>query len=296
MSAGLPKEIESGIKTTFEKKGIRLTTQLQFSGSTGGCINEGGVIKTSVGPFFVKWNSRNKFPGMFAAESTGLKLLSKSRGLHIPEVIAVGEVGAFQFLILSHIESAKKNEFYWEELGEGLADLHRITSPSYGLDHNNFIGSLDQENTPSTSWIQFFIHQRLEKQLKLMEHNGYEGNNLRSRMERFYNKLPDLLCEEKPALLHGDLWSGNIMSNQFGKPCLIDPAVYFGHREVDLAMTRLFGGFAAEFYSSYRNAYPLENGFEDRLKIYTLYPLMVHVNLFGSSYLSQVNNILDRFS
>ncbi|MEM9024402.1 MAG: fructosamine kinase family protein, partial [Bacteroidota bacterium] len=164
------------------------------------------------------------------------------------------------------------------------------------LERNNYIGSLPQTNTPRPDWTSFFIEQRLEAQCRMARDAGAIGPELLRAFDRAFHRLDGFFPEEPAALLHGDLWMGNFLCTSDGKPMLIDPAVYGGHREMDLAMTRLFGGFAPAFYQSYADTYPLENGWEERVPIANLYPLMVHVNLFGGHYVQQVAQCLRRFA
>lgn len=277
------------------KAGSPVTLQ-DFSFVGGGCINHGGVLEASSGKFFLKWNSATRFPGMFGAEARGLGLLSEANVLRVPTVIGFDEANEYQFLVMEYIEQNGRSPLYWEHLGQGLAALHRVSSGHLGLDHNNYIGSLPQFNASRSSWVDFFIQQRLQVQVQLMNENGMADGTLLNRFERLYKKLPSLLPEEKPSLLHGDLWSGNLITDEKGEPCIIDPAVYYGHREADLAMTRLFGSFEEAFYRSYHEAFPLLKGYEQRFDLYNLYPLLVHVNLFGSAYISQVKTILHQFT
>jgi fructosamine-3-kinase len=291
----VPEAIQQGVVSLLKQNIGDTITLKDFSFTGGGCINNGGKLTTSHGTYFLKWNDAAKFPNMFRAEAKGLKLLAESKSIYIPEVIGTGEAGSFQFLVLDFIHASHRGRHYWRDFGAQLAALHRNTSSSFGLDHNNYIGSLSQQNTPCTSWIDFFIHNRLDAQIRLAERAALIDKSHRRNFETLYTQLPDLLPTEKPALLHGDLWSGNIMVNQHGAPGLIDPAVYFGHREMDIAMTQLFGGFNPEFLEVYHEAFPLAPGVKDRLQLYNLYPLLVHVNLFGGDYLAQVNSILRRF-
>jgi protein-ribulosamine 3-kinase len=263
-----------------------------FSFCAGGCINHGGKLNTSAGDLFLKWNDAEKFTGMFAAEAKGLKLLRDTHAIHVPEVVAVGGTGSWQFLLMEFIDEKPGAGRYWADLGEQLALLHRHTASAFGLDHDNYIGSLAQLNTPAEKWVDFFITQRLDVQVKLAASNGKLRPETIRQFESLYKKLPEILPEEKPSLLHGDLWSGNLITNIKGGPCLIDPAAYYGNREAEIAFTRLFGGFAAEFYDVYNTAFALQPGHAERYNIYNLYPLMVHVNLFGGGYLSQVVSIL----
>ena len=268
-------------------------TVRNFSFASGGCINHGGKVTTSSGTYFLKWNDLKKYPGMFAAEARGLSLLRGAAAVWVPEVIHVGVPAPFQYLLLQNIEAGRQGTKYWVKFGSGLAAIHKKSSGRFGLDHDNYIGSLPQKNKLRPSWVEFFIEQRLRPQLHMATERGKVNAEVLRKFDLFYIKAPSLFPDEPPALLHGDLWGGNIMTNSQGEPCLIDPAVYYGHREADLAMTQLFGGFHPSFLDSYDEAYPLQPGYEDRLDIYNLYPLLVHVNLFGGGYLSQVLAILD---
>jgi protein-ribulosamine 3-kinase len=289
MLTAIPAEIAKDIGTRMN------VNILDFSFIGGGCINNGGKLTTSAGTFFLKWNDALKYPGMFEAESKGLTILSDTQAIHIPRIMINGQTRSFQYIAIEFIASQKKQTNYWEALGRSLAALHRVSSRAFGLDHNNYIGSLRQINTWHPRWVDFFIEQRLEAQLKLAVHKHLADATLVKQFQNLFKKLPDLLPNEKPSLLHGDLWAGNLIADEHGMPCLIDPAVYFGHREIELAFTQLFGGFDSEFYQSYEETFPLEPGFSQRADLYNLYPLLVHANLFGSSYIAQVRTVLNRY-
>jgi len=261
----------------------------------GGCINHAHQIETNHGNYFMKWNDATAYPGMFESEAKGLQLLRSVNAIYIPEVIATGQSGNTSYIILEWIESGKRKKDFWHNFGEHLAKLHRHTSTRFGLDHDNYIGSLSQSNRQHKNWIEFFIHERIEPQLKLASGNGQLATSLTSILANLENKLAEIIPKEAPALLHGDLWNGNYMIAPDGSACLIDPAVYYGHREMDLAMTKLFGGFDPGFYEAYNETFTLQKGFESRIDIYNLYPLLVHVNLFGGGYVGQVRRILQRF-
>lgn len=293
MITHVPASVLEGVKRVLDIHDFPHLKEFTFSG--GGCINHGGKLSTATGDFFLKWNDAQKFPGMFEAESKGLQLLSQPAAIHIPNVIGCGEEGSFQFLVLEFIEQKSRTKNYWQLLGERLAKLHGQHSDTFGLDHDNYIGSLPQKNDRDTSWTNFFIEKRLTVQLNLAESSGEVSASFRKKFEKLFLKLASLLPEEKPALLHGDLWSGNLIADEKGEPCLIDPAVYYGNREADLAMTKLFGGFDSQFYDCYNEAFPLQKGSERRLDLYNLYPLLVHMNLFGGTYKRSVENILDDF-
>jgi fructosamine-3-kinase len=262
----------------------------------GGCINHGGKIITNAGSYFVKWNDATRFPTMFAAEAHGLSLLGKQKTIDIPKVILTDSVENFQFIVIEWIEPTQNSKAYWQTLGSQLASLHRKTSDAFGLDHDNYIGSLKQVNTQKSNWIDFFIENRLDVQLRLAVDQQKLDNNTIAKFNSLHEKLNRILPEEKPSLLHGDLWRGNLITNTNGDPCLIDPAIYYGHREAEIAFTKMFGGFQDAFYDSYNSEFPLQQGFESRVDIYNLYPLLVHVNLFGGGYAGQVKNILDHFT
>lgn len=261
----------------------------------GGSINETVKLKTDQGIFFAKWNDAKRFPEMLDSESKGLLLLKTVNEIKVPEVITQKTIGNTQYLILECIESSVMTKNFWNDFGKSLAKLHRRTSEKHGLDHDNYIGSLPQSNRQHVSWIEFFILERLEPQIKLARDTRRINNSTIQQFNKLFSKLQNIFPAEKPSLLHGDLWSGNFMVGGKGEPVLIDPAVYYGHREMDLGMTKLFGGFASGFYQSYNEEFPLEKEWRKRTNICNLYPLMVHVNLFGGGYAGQVENILRRF-
>lgn len=256
---------------------------------SGGDINDAFKVGLSDGRrLFVKAH-RAAPPGMFQREAEGLAFLREgagSGGLLIPQVIAQRE----NFLVLQLLEAGPRVDA--EALGRGLAQLHRSGAPCFGLLEDNFIGTLPQRNSPMPSWAEFYGERRLLAQANLPGARQLLGRHERKRLERLITNLPQLLGPpEPPARLHGDLWGGNFLATKEG-PALVDPAVYGGHREVDLAMMRLFGGFAPEVFEAYREEFPLAPGAAERVALYQLYPLLVHLNLFGSSYASQVSRVI----
>jgi fructosamine-3-kinase len=262
----------------------------------GGDINRAFAVTFADGRrLFVKTNAHEP-ADMFAAEARGLAWLAEARELRVPGVVAAGA----GFLALELVVSAAPARDFDERLGRGLAALHRFGAAGFGLDHDNFIGRLPQSNaaTPG-AWPEFFRARRLAPQLQRAVDAGLASSRLQRGMERLFAALDDdaaalLGPAEPPARLHGDLWGGNLLCDETGAPCLCDPAVYGGHREVDLAMMRLFGGFGARVFDAYAEAWPLADGYAARVPLYQLYPLMVHVNLFGGGYVGQVEALVDR--
>ena len=287
----LKKSVEYTLTSQFEKQ-VEIS---EIRSIGGGCINEAYCLKTTIGKYFIKYNSASAYPGMFEKEAAGLKILCDTDTIATPEVIGTIETGKFSYLLLQQIEPGIPGRNFWNDFGTKLADLHRNTSASFGLDHDNYIGSLVQENNPHPDFFSFFISQRIEPQLKEARNKGAFSQSETRYFDSLFNSLHNIIPVEKPALIHGDLWSGNYMVSANGSPCLIDPAVYFGHREADIAMTKLFGGFQPEFYHAYNASWPMEKNWEKRMDIFNLYPLLVHVNLFGGSYARQVLQIIRQF-
>lgn len=272
----------------------RLSTNiLSISKLSGGDINEVHFIKTPKGDFVVKINDKNSYPDMLSKEALGLNLLSKA-GVSIPKVIDQFEQGDKQFIILSYIIQKTKQKDFWLQFGEDLSSLHQNGALSFGLNYDNYIGSLVQENIFKSSWEHFFIECRIRPMVRMAYDKGLLDKAHLQKFENFFRIFNDLIPKEKPSLLHGDLWSGNLLCGEGQKPIFIDPAVYYGHREVDLAMTKMFGGFDPLFLARYNEIYPLVKGWEKRLEIHNLYPNLVHLNLFGSSYLVNIEQTLEK--
>lgn len=258
----------------------------------GGSIADSSVVTTASGQrFFLKQGFDND---MFLREAEGLRELAKPGVLKVPEVIEADR----DFLLLSYVEQGPKPSDFFEQFGQQLAEMHRYSSKEIGFRHNNFIGSTPQINVAAElevhDWAAFYWNKRLLFQYRLCEKNGYANEQLRSLFSRLELVYPSLLqgSEEPSSLLHGDLWAGNYLSDKSGDPVLIDPAVYYGHREADLGMTRLFGGFTNVFYESYRQTYPLKPGYEEREPLYILYHVLNHLNLFGTGYFHQAISLM----
>lgn len=286
----LPLILKKHLETSYH---ISVQNELSVS---GGSISSASRVSTSRGELFLKWN--DDVPGnFFEKEADGLKLLQAAgTNLRIPKVEAVGLPGDGTpgFLLMEYIESGRSGDS--EQFGAELARLHQEKETEFGLNENNYIGSLPQCNQKHSDWVSFFSEERIKPQLRMAVDSGKMNASDLQKWARLSSGLSDLLPTTKPSLVHGDLWSGNYLFDIHGRAVLIDPAVYYGHPEMDLAFSKMFGGFSAEFYSGYESVNPLENGFDERMPIYNLYPLLVHVNLFGGHYVSQTKSVLDRFS
>jgi fructosamine-3-kinase len=232
---------------------------------------------------------------MFEKEAAGLHLIASTGEIRVPTVIFHGQAGDDICLVLEYIHSAPRKASFWSNFGRSLARMHRHSSEYFGLGHDNYMGAIPQSNRRHQTWNEFFIQERLEPMVRMARNDGFLIRDDISAFERLYRKLPDIFPVEPPALIHGDLWTGNHMVDDLGNACLIDPAVYYGHREMDIAMSRLFGSFTVEFYEAYHSEYPLEKEWRERVEVCNLYPLLVHVNLFGEGYLESVERIVRRF-
>jgi len=235
--------------------------------------------------------------GMYPAEAAGLAWLAEARALRTPAVAAVGDDRAPRFLALEWIGRGRPARGHDEALGRGLAAVHRAGAPEFGWPEDNFIGSLPQPNGPLASWPDFYAERRLEPMARAAVDAGALDPGFLAGLERLRARLPDLCGPpEPPARLHGDLWGGNAMTDAAGAPVLIDPAVHGGHREIDLAMMRLFGGFGEAVFAAYAEAHPLADGHRDRIELLQLYPVLVHVVLFGGGYARSAGRILSRYA
>lgn len=260
----------------------------------GGSIADSQKIRTSSGKeYFVKSYSQSK-SNILKNEVNGLIEIQKSKSIKTPQIIYYDD----NILILEFIKSGRKNKNFSELFGIQLTEMHRLKSDKFGFYENNYIGSNHQINLPLYSnWTDFYWENRLLYQFKLAEKHGYVNSDFKKLFNQFESVYRNIIegTEEEPSLIHGDLWGGNYLVDESGNPVLIDPAVYYGHREAELGMTILFGGFDSEFYSSYNEAYPLFDGWKERLDIYKLYHVMNHLNLFGTGYLNQTLSIITSY-
>ena len=259
----------------------------------GGCISKAEMLTFEKGnTCFIK--TRCSSADVFEKEAKGLHELKKANAIRVPEVLFVDE----DCLLLEQIHLGEQNPEFFSNFGRQLARLHQYGALRFGFPQNNYIGNTPQINTcnklEAENWCDFYYNKRLLHQYKLAEENGLVGPELKNGFILLENRIEEILegSEEKPALLHGDLWSGNFLCDERSQPCLIDPAVYYGHREAELAMTRLFGGFDDSFYSSYQKTYPLPEGYDYRENIYMLYHVLNHLNSFGNNYYGQAVRLL----
>ncbi|NBB88515.1 MAG: phosphotransferase [Bacteroidetes bacterium] len=282
----IPQDIREALSEGWD---IHITAVHPVS---GGCINQAYEVETAEGAYFLKINGQEP-ADFFQKEAAGLdELRSAGTELIIPEVIAVRDPApaAAGFLLMEFIPAQTRGDA--AAFGAQLARLHGHTQTQFGFMHDNYIGSLPQANANSANWIDFFCQQRIEPLLKKAIDDGKVDSNLRIHWDRLAHRLDQLIPKCEPSLLHGDLWSGNYIYDTQGRAVLIDPAVYYGHPEMDLAFSHMFGGFSAAFYEGYEAVSPLEPGFEERVDIHNLYPLLVHVNLFGGHYANQLRRVL----
>lgn len=230
------------------------------------------------------------------AEARGLRWLAEAETIRIPAVLAT-RTASPALIVLEWIDIGTPAQDFDEELGRALARLHATGADKFGFERDNFIGRLPQSNRAHESWVAFYAEERIANQLRRAAESGRVSSKFEQRTHALLERLPELAGPaECPARLHGDLWSGNLIVAADGSPCLIDPAVHGGHREMDLAMMKLFGGFSERVFDAYHEYQPLAPGFEERIPLWQLYPLLVHVNLFGGSYVDSAERVLRRYS
>jgi fructosamine-3-kinase len=304
--------------------GAEATGSLQVRAVGGGSINNAYQITTKQQQhWFCKINDARAFPDLFVLERQGLALLERTGAIRVPQVIACEVVAGKQVLVMEWIGEGQRSGRFWTRFGSQLAQLHQATGTHFGLSvpgpgrddphaesvdsrsagfgaspvaaPNNYMGSLPQSNVPAPEWNEFFRDQRMHPQVKLAMDNGLLGAAEVRHFQGLYKVLDTIFEKEPPSLLHGDLWSGNFLCDEQERPVLIDPAVYYGHRSMDLAMTTLFGGFEQSFYEAYAWHHPFPSNYRQQWDICNLYPLLVHLNLFGKSYLRNILHTIQGF-
>ena len=260
----------------------------------GGSINTAYQLTANNQSYFIKLNLPS-LVAMFEAEALGLEEMRALKCIRIPEVICFGETEEHSFIVLEYIELGSLRGQASKRLGVQLAQLHHHVQPFFGWHIENTIGSTPQHNAQSHDWLNFWQQQRLAKQLMFARNNGFTGR-IQERGQQLIAQLSVFFdnYSPEPALLHGDLWSGNAASDPQGNPVIFDPACYYGDRETDIAMTELFGGFGQDFYAAYQAEYPLDSGYKTRKTLYNLYHILNHLNLFGGGYLSQSENMIEQ--
>ncbi len=257
----------------------------------GGCICNAYRIRTnSEQSYFVKIHSKPP-DNFFAAEAAGLLALKQSTSISVPKVI----FHCHEFLLLSDLAPAKPTSNYWQLLAKGLAEVHHYAAPCFGFSVDNYCGETAQPNPRCKNGFEFFSEHRLVYQTRLAYDKGLLNRTDINKLHDLCTRLPELIPVQEPTLIHGDLWSGNVMPDSFGRPALIDPAAYWGWAEADIAMTQLFGGFEQAFYDEYLQYHPLDKGWQNRLDLYNLYHLLNHLKMLGKSYLSRVRSILQHY-
>ncbi len=272
-----------------KQEGFKLNS---FSRLNGGDINDVFLLETSSAKKVIKLNNGTKLPNLFKEEAFALQSLANTKSFLIPEVLSHGEFQDRAYLILGYIETGIPSGLFWENFAENLVKLHQHTSSHFGWESNNYIGSLQQYNAQHTQSSSFYIAERLEPQFRLATQNGFDFKNI----ELFYKEVEQQIPEnEKPALIHGDLWSGNYLCSSQNIPVLIDPASCYASKEMDLAMMKLFGGYPKEVFNIYEEQSQIDKQWTNRIKMYQLYYVLVHLNLFGSSYYYQAKNIVNSY-
>lgn len=287
----IPESIRSVLEKQYD---LEIEAQQTVS---GGSINRAHKLQTNQGPLFLKWNQSAPID-FFEVEAKGLKLLgSADTELRIPKIIASHKPDSETpgFLLMEYISEGSGDSSDSFTFGSELAKLHNTKGDHFGLSYENYIGSLPQKNGKYDDWTTFFVEKRINLQLKMAIDSGKLLQSILSPWKRLINKLDDLLPPTKPSLIHGDLWGGNYLFDESGIAVLIDPAVYYGHPEMDLSFSRMFGGFSDSFYEGYKSVHPLPDGFSERVPIYNMYPLLVHVNLFGGHYTTQFERFIRKY-
>jgi len=262
----------------------KLSAKIEYKShqsASGGCIHKSATLITNAGPFFVKVNQAQQMP-LLEAEAESLEAIHNTHTIACPRPIYYGLVENQATLVMQHLELAPAQAGSMQELGTLLAAMHQKEHKAFGWHSNNFIGYTPQLNAYKGDWLEFYLQYRLEPQIRWAKQKGLELSGI----DELLNQLPKLFDNHTPypALLHGDLWGGNIGFGLSGEPYIFDPACYYGDREADIAFTEMFGGFTKDFYLAYEKQLPLSEGYESRKRLYNLYHELNHYNLFGGGY------------
>jgi fructosamine-3-kinase len=261
----------------------------------GGDINQSYLVKTSEGDYFLKSNSDSFGKDMLEKEAKGLLLILEAGCMRVPQPVFYGEFRHQIYLVMEFLKRGMRKDDFWEDFGRALAELHGRSNTYFGLEYDNYIGSLPQSNQIHSNWADFLAEERILKLVsKAVGLGQLQIAHVRAA-ENICRKLNNIFPDSRPSLIHGDLWAGNFLVGEDGHALIFDPAVYYGHREMDIAMSQLFGGFENGFYRAYNHHFPLDPGYTDRTALCQLYPLLVHLILFGGHYYGRVKDILDKY-
>lgn len=280
------------LQSILDDCGLAITKYEQVQ---GGDINLAYCLYANDAKYFLKTNDAILYPAMFEKEAKGLKALAENLGIiSVPQVLKHGLAGKEQYLLLEWMEGGKPGMDSMERFGSAMANMHQQAAPYFGWEENNYIGSLQQDNTIHDSWHSFYTQCRIMPLVQVLFNAGAFSKQDIAVAETLCRKISQRFPQEAPSLLHGDLWAGNFMIASSGDAAIFDPSVYYGHREMDIGMTKLFGGFDQCFYDGYNSTYPLEKDWLQRLPLMQLYPILVHAVLFGGHYISTAREIMKR--
>jgi fructosamine-3-kinase len=287
----IPETIQIRLQNFFK------TSKLSFQSVAGGSINSAFAFEVNHKKYFLKFNHHKHYPDIITFEVEGLKAIADTNQINTPDIVLSEIVDDYEILVLPFIANEQVGKAFWEKFGSQLAAMHKeSTADAFGWHQDNYLGSLKQHNTQVENWTNFWTNQRVKPQLKLAVDSGSLNKNDIALFEKLFKEADNIFPKVRPCLVHGDLWSGNFIANNEYGPTLIDPAIHYSHFETDLAFTYLFGGFDSTFYKSYEESNALEHGFINRKDIYNLYPLLLHINLFGSAYYTPIKRTISRFS